>query len=81
MLTTQIYYFEIFFNLFGSNELIEDNKAILWLFGWANCVEIMGTDDGGGGGGGGVVVKDDEWTATIIKSKQNRISILSIQFV
>lgn len=58
-----------FFNLLGSNKLIEDNKAILWLSGWINCDEITGiVDEGsGGGGGGGVAIKDDEFPAT--KSK------------
>lgn len=60
------FYFTIFFNLFVSNELIEDNKAILWLF---DCDEIMGIVvvdvGGGGGGGGGLETKDDELTATM----------------
>lgn len=58
-----IYLFITFFNLFWSNKLIEDNRAILWLSGWVNCDDIVGAV-GGGGGGGGMVVKDDELTAT-----------------
>lgn len=62
------YHFTIFFNLFASNKLIEDNKAVLWLF---DCDEIMGIvvvgGGGGGGGRGGLVAKDDELTATMTK--------------
>lgn len=53
----------------GSNKVIEDNKAILWLSGWTNWDEITGIFDGGsgGGGGGGVAIKDDDITATKTK--------------
>lgn len=58
-------YFGTFLNLFGSNKLIEDNKAILWLseFGWINCDGVI-VGGGGGGGGGGVTVRDEELSAT-----------------
>lgn len=58
-------YLVTFFNLFGSNILIEDNRAILWLSGWINWDEIVETVGGGGGGGG--MPEDDELTATTTK--------------
>lgn len=64
--------------MFESKELIEDNKAVLWLSDWVNCGGIKGTFGGGGGGGRGVVFVEDDKLIAASKTKQNIYIVLNM---